>query len=888
MKRFWSRLAVELGRRAGLVGAVGLILTGVLGFGITRLDFATDQDSYLNKDDQVYVDNVEYQDLFGGQAMLSVLRTEGDSDVVALMSPENQAEFERVADEITSDPGVYAAVTPLTALEFSDTLIQKNADGEDANPDDPTASIAGQALANAAGLLGEGDPTTQETPGTPAAEARTDDTLETAARLGAIPVDQRTFDNPDWIEFLLRDNQGEIRKALRPFFPDDQTAQIVTRLQGNLSIEDEGVAAEHTTQVVDAASFAGVETSTTVGAPTLLQDINDYLRGGILSLGAIAIGVMVIVLLVLFKVRWRLLPLGVIIIGVTWAFGLAGYLGIPLSLVTISGLPVMLGVGIDYAIQMHARIEEEVIIDRVAHPIQEASRNLGPALLVVTFDAVLAFLALKFARVPMIRDFGSLLMVGIVVICICSILLPIAFLGMREFRSPTKGRDFREGGLGKLTVKLGSLPKWTAVPFAIASIVIFAGGVLVEGDLVIKADPVQWVDQSSDTIKKINTIEDQTGSSSELGVFVRSDDVYDQETVTYVHDLAGCVLGTFPEGDPADVQPYTKAWCEENSVPEQRIEVDGESEPALLTASSVVTTMSYVLEVPGATPLPPRGEDVQAAWEVAPEAIKRFTATPDGEDMNVIFRTGYSSLADGEGVVRAIDEQADPPEGISAVPSGLAVVGVGLLDNIESNRATLTYLAIAFVGLFLMVRLRSITRSLLSLVPVLIATGLASLVAYALGFELSPMTAVGGPLVVAICTEFTSLILLRFVEERQRGFEPEAAADVAAARTGRAFIVSALTGIVGVGVIATSSLPLLRDFGLIVALNVVVALVSALVVLPPMLVWADQEGREWVSRRLVSEEDLAKSRGGQGLSTDVPEGGDPSGPGTDRTPAGQT
>ena len=92
------------------------------------------------------------------------------------------------------------------------------------------------------------------------------------------------------------------------------------------------------------------------------------------------------------------------------------------------------------------------------------------------------------------------------------------------------------------------------------------------------------------------------------------------------------------------------------------------------------------------------------------------------------------------------------------------------------------------------------------------------------------MTAVGGPLVVAACTEFTSLILLRFVEERQRGLEPKEAVDVAAARTGRAFIVSALTAIAGVAVIATSSLPLLRDFGIIVAMNVAVALLSALVV----------------------------------------------------------
>src|SRR4051794_17723948 len=113
------------------------------------------------------------------------------------------------------------------------------------------------------------------------------------------------------------------------------------------------------------------------------------------------------------------------------------------------------------------------------------------------------------------------------------------------------------------------------------------------------------------------------------------------------------------------------------------------------------------------------------------------------------------------------------------------------------------------------------------------------------------MTAVGGPLVVAACTEFTSLILLRFVEERRRKLPPEEAIDVAAGRTGRAFIVSALTAIEGVAVLSFSSLPLLRDFGRIVAMNVAVALLSALVVLPPLLVWADR--RNWVSRGLTEK-----------------------------------
>ena len=57
-------------------------------------------------------------------------------------------------------------------------------------------------------------------------------------------------------------------------------------------------------------------------------------------------------------------------------------------------------------------------------------------------------------------------------------------------------------------------------------------------------------------------------------------------------------------------------------------------------------------------------------------------------------------------VVREIRDTVDPPEGVTATPSGLAVVGVGLLDNLEANRVLLTYLAILFVFLFLTVRLR--------------------------------------------------------------------------------------------------------------------------------------------------------------------------------------
>ena len=157
----------------------------------------------------------------------------------------------------------------------------------------------------------------------------------------------------------------------------------------------------------------------------------------------------------------------------------------------------------------------------------------------------------------------------------------------------------------------------------------------------------------------------------------------------------------------------------------------------------------------GASDIAPRGDDVKAAFDAAPPDLQASSVADNGHAFNIVFRTAVASLEARAPMVREVRSQTQPPTGIRATPAGLAVVGVGLLDNLEANRILLTYLAILFVFLFLAVRLRSIIRSLLSLVPVLIAVGASSLVAYALSLKLSPMTAVGGPLVVAACTEFT-------------------------------------------------------------------------------------------------------------------------------------
>ena len=790
--RFWPAMASTVGSRTGIVAVITLVITVALGLGITRLEFTTGQDNYLNSDSEVYKDNVAYQSLFGGQAMISLFTLEEGKELTDLFTPENVRQFEEVARTLEQDERVEAVISPLTALEFTHNLVT-GADG------DILTSPAAQILLRARER--DPDPDSQQ--------RRLEDALKTRERFNAVPPDQRVMDNPEWVDFLLHDNTGAIRKSLRPFFPNDGNAQMVTRLVGNASIQVEGEAADFVKTEMDGRTFDNA-TVTTTGAAVLLGDINEYLRGGFVTLGGIALAVMAGLLLAAFAVRWRLLPLGVVAVGLVWAFGLAGYLNIPLSVVTISGLPVLLGVGIDFAVQLHSRVEEEAQLDRARHPVAEALTRLMPALILATVAAVASFLALEVSEVPMIRDFGILLAVGLPVIVAVTVLLTTASLGFRERRRPTPPKNYTHGPLGRTVVALGSLPRFTAIPLMLVSVAVFVGGVFTEEKLKVETDPEKWVNQSSQVIKDIDKIKAETSSSSELGIFIQADDLFADQTVEFVDGFAREQLEKYPDD--------------------------------LLTASSLVTTVSFLMEIPDTTLMAPTGEDIRAAYAVAPEAIRYSTVNEGRNAYNLVFRTGPGSLEERAVVVNGIRDTVNPPEGISATPSGLAVVGVGLLDNFQANRVELTYYALAAVFLILLVRYLSLVRALLSMVPVLIAVGLTSLIAWAAGITLSPLTAVGGPLVIALCTEFTTLIVQRHLEERRRGREPRAAVDEAAARTGRAFMVSAMAAVIGILVLAVSSLPLLRDFGLVVAMNVGVALLSALIVLPPLLVWADEHG----------------------------------------------
>ena len=394
MDNFWRSAGVFLGKRWVVVFVAVALITVVLGVGLSGLEFATGQDSYLNSDSQVLADNVEYQDLFGGEIAVVLFKAEDGSDITDLFTPENGAELYRAEQELRAVDESFAVILPLTAMHYSHNLLANN--------------VATEALNDA--VKRDEDPAS--------VELRNADVQLSLARLGQAGDEptvefgtEGTFDNQDWMELLLFDNRGftldedgnpvppadedrGIRESLAGTFPDQETAVGGIIIKGNATLDELSAGTESVLEIMDTVELDGFELITT-GSPVFLKEINDYLQGGMLTLGAIAILVMAIVLFFAFRVRWRFVSLAVVVIGVIWAFAILGFIGIDLSLVTISGLPILIGMGVDFSIQIQNRVEEEVVQDKESHPMAETLASLGPALVTATIGAVFAFIALE-------------------------------------------------------------------------------------------------------------------------------------------------------------------------------------------------------------------------------------------------------------------------------------------------------------------------------------------------------------------------------------------------------------------------------------------------------------------------------------------------------------
>ena len=154
--------------------------------------------------------------------------------------------------------------------------------------------------------------------------------------------------------------------AVQGLMPDRRHARMIVGMPTALKESQRKELLSELNNAVDFAEFPAGYGVTVTGDPSFQSAIQETMNNSNGSILALCGVLMIVALLLVFRhVRWPLLPIPVVFLGIIWTFGAMGFFHIPMSMVTFAAFPIMIGIGIDYAIQFHNRIDEELLKGKI-------------------------------------------------------------------------------------------------------------------------------------------------------------------------------------------------------------------------------------------------------------------------------------------------------------------------------------------------------------------------------------------------------------------------------------------------------------------------------------------------------------------------------------------
>ncbi|NLA30396.1 MAG: RND family transporter, partial [Methanomicrobiales archaeon] len=277
------------------------------------------------------------------------------------------------------------------------------------------------------------------------------------------------------------------------------------------------------------------------GTPAFAKEMGDEIGAQIGLLILAAMLLMVLAVSLLFShVRHRLLPVAVVAVGLIMTFGFMGLFGIPVSMVVVGAFPVLIGIGIDYAIQFHARFDEEIRHGTIPEAIWATVVNLGPSVLIAMIATSLGFIAMFFAPVPMVADFGMVCTIGVVSCYIAALIIVPVFAIITRYRPKKEVGSSEEPDnsfIERYNRLLGRLA-YTVAKHPILVILLFAmvatGGYYLDQSVPISADEKTFVPSDMSALQNLEKVGRAMGSTSTIPVIVIADDVLSPETLDWI------------------------------------------------------------------------------------------------------------------------------------------------------------------------------------------------------------------------------------------------------------------------------------------------------------------------------------------------------------------
>jgi hydrophobe/amphiphile efflux-3 (HAE3) family protein len=525
-----------------------------------------------------------------------------------------------------------------------------------------------------------------------------------------------------------------------------------------------------------------------------------------------AMALMVVAVGILFgHVRYRLLSVAIVAAGLIFTFGFMGLAGMKINMVTIAAFPVLIGIGIDYAIQFHSRFDEEMQAATPADAARATITKAGPAVIYAMLATSMGFIAMWVSPLPMIRSFGEVCVIGVVSCYLAALLIVPTFCLIMKYRprharggpggaAPGKGAVTRYNeGIGFVVERVAKHP----VPVLLVCGLVAFAGIQFDSRIAINTNEDSFVPPDMPAKVDLDKVTRTMGPADGLPVVVQGDNVLGLDTVRWMHEFQEYELS------------HNSKVSGSVSIADQILAYNGGQMPR--TEAGLDDVLSRI-----------PAETKQRYTNGNGEAVIEFFVVEMENDVAMSF----------------IDQMKkeiawmQPPPGVTATITGEGEMFTNLITEIRESKAFMTVLGFGLIFGFLLLVFRKVGRAATPLVPIGLIVGWNGLVMFVLGIDYTPMTATLGSMTIGVASEYTILIMERCYEELENGLPLVEAIRQSVQKIGTAITVSGLTTIFGFSALMLSSFGIISNFGILTVISVGFALLGAIIIMPAVLVIA--------------------------------------------------
>jgi hypothetical protein len=551
-------------------------------------------------------------------------------------------------------------------------------------------------------------------------------------------------------------------------------------------------------------AITGVQTLKVNGAKLMEQDLLRFVP--------LSLALVVLVLSLEFRtVRGVLLPLACVVAGSVWTTGVMVLCGSDINMGTLVLPPLLMAIGIAYAIHVLSRYYVELPRGRAREDVVAAMvAHVRLPVFVAWLTTVVSCATLVFNPIHAIRDFGVYSVVGITAIFVVSVFfIPAALLLLPHPRAAVapvaRGRD-------RVATAVDAVGRWAVAH----RLLVLTGGVVLCGlslwgasRIRVETDYLQFFSRDSVFRRDNERIAAALGGTQPIYVSIDGDG---PGSMARLDALAAM----------RDLQQF---------VAEQP-GVDGS-----LSLADYVAIMQGALNPERGRALPDSQEEVdQLMLFVNPSDVAPVVARDFGR-ANVIVRTRLSGSAEVGALVDRIAEYAQSRfrRGIEVRATGSMVLLNRSADDLARGQVSGLWQVLAMLLVIMSLIFLSLRAGLLSLVPnvfpIIVLFGIMGWT----GIPLNISTSMIAVIAIGIAVDDTIHYFSEFnVQLRTTGDQERAILNVVRL-VGKPIVYSALALSAGFAITCLSNFQPIRHFGFLASATVAVGLIAELLVTPALV-----------------------------------------------------